>query len=154
MQPLESLRRITGHRLRLRLVSTKDAAYIHGLRTNPSYNRHLSAVTGTADDQRRWIERYKTREAAMSELYYVIEGLNGTACGVVRLYEIEEDRFTWGSWILDNNKPAKAALESALLSFGVGFEGLDRPRAVFDARLGNDHAIAFYRRLGDRKSVV
>lgn len=148
MTSLDELRRVIGQRLALRLVTLEDAAYIHGLRINPDYNSHLSKVVGTVADQQAWISAYKEREAALSELYYVITRLDGTPCGVVRLYDIGQDSFTWGSWILDHNKPAKAALESAMLSFGVGFEKLGLTRVIFDARLHNTHAIAFYRRFG------
>ncbi|WP_245510809.1 GNAT family N-acetyltransferase [Antarcticimicrobium sediminis] len=139
---------VEGPNLTLRLIEPKDAAYVHRLRTNPLYNSHLSKVTGTVEDQRQWIEGYKVREAAWQELYYVIERKDGTRCGLVRLYDIEADSFTWGSWILDNNKPRKAALESAVLSFDIGFNTLHRPSAKVDVRVENTHATAFYRRLG------
>ncbi|WP_241560116.1 GNAT family N-acetyltransferase [Solirhodobacter olei] len=138
-----------GHRLRLRTVRLEDAEYIHGLRSDPAYNQHLSRVAGTAEDQRKWIESYKGRETVGLEAYYVIERLdNGQRCGLVRLYDIENDRFTWGSWILDANKPPKAALESAVLSLGVGFADLGRSLALIEARHDNLHATAFYLRFG------
>lgn len=143
-----NLTRFEGPHLVLRLVEPDDAVYIHGLRTNPVYNAHLSEVRGSVDDQRAWIESYKAREAAGEEFYYVIERHDGTRCGTVRLYEIEEDSFTWGSWILDHNKPRKAALESAVLSFGIGFETLGLDLAKIDVRVQNTHAEAFYRRFG------
>ncbi|WP_417808824.1 GNAT family N-acetyltransferase [Thioclava sp.] len=140
---------VEGPRLRLRLVSPEDATYIHGLRIDPAYNTHLSSVTGSAEDQRRWIEAYKAREAAGDEYYYVIERRdNGQRCGVVRLYDIKVDQFTWGSWILDANKPPKAALESAFLLYEIGFGDLGLNRAVFDVRSDNEHTQAFHRRLG------
>lgn len=140
---------IEGPHLRLRLVRPEDAAYIHRLRLDPAYNAHLSPVTGTVADQRAWIERYKTREAEGTEFYYLIERRDrGTPCGVVRLYDIAADRFTWGSWILDGNKPPRAALESAVLSFGAGFDRLGLARAGLDVRRANTRAIAFYRRFG------
>lgn len=144
----ENLARVEGPNLTLRLIRPEDAEYVHGLRTDPAYNRHLSEVRGTSEDQRRWIEAYKTREAALSELYYVIERKDGTRCGVVRLYDIAADSFTWGSWILDHNKTPKAALESAMLSFGIGFDGLERPIAHVDVRIRNEKAHAFYVRFG------
>lgn len=143
-----ALSRIDGIQLSLRLVQPEDAAYIYGLRTDPTYNCHLSAVTGTVEDQRDWIKDYKAREAVGSEYYFVIERKDGVRCGVVRLYDITDDQFTWGSWILDHNKPRKAALESALLSFGVGFNTLELDVANIDVRTKNTHAEAFYRRLG------
>ena len=87
----------------------------------PADNVHLSKVTGTVGDQRRWIADYKAREAAGREFYYVIARSDGTRCGLVRLYDIGPDRFTWGSWILDHNKPPKAALESAVRIYDIGF---------------------------------
>ena len=139
---------IEGLNLALRLIRPGDAGYVHGLRTNPIYNKHLSAVTGTVADQRDWIERYKFRESALTELYYLIERLDGSACGTVRLYDIEDSQFTWGSWILDRNKPEKAAYESAILSFGIGFDHLGMKKALIDVRIANRHAETFYRRFG------
>ena len=142
------MQRIDGPCLSLRLVQPEDAAYIHGLRMDTSYNSHLSVVAGTIEDQRGWIEAYKAREAAGTEYYYVIERKDAVRCGVVRLYEITKNQFTWGSWILDKNKPLKAALESASLSFGIAFDSLGLTLGHIDVRKDNRHAIAFYQRFG------
>lgn len=142
------LARITGPDLVLRLITLEDAAYVHGLRLNPAYNTHLSTVRGKVADQRAWIDAYKAREAAGQELYYIITRHDDTRCGTVRLYDVMGDSFTWGSWILDHSKSPKAALESAVLSFGAGFEGLGAALARIDVRRDNTHAVAFYRRFG------
>lgn len=139
---------VEGPNLTIRLIMPDDASYVRTLRTDPTYNRHLSEVRGTVEDQRQWIEGYKSREADGDELYYVIQRKDGTRCGLVRLYEIGDNSFTWGSWILDANKPRKAALESALLSFSVGFDRLNLPRAFVDVRADNEKARSFYVRLG------
>ena len=149
---LSAITRVEGPNLVLRLIEPDDAAYVHGLRTNPAYNSHLSQVTGTVTDQRQWIENYKAREAEGQEFYYVIERKDGTRCGLVRLYDIEADRFTWGSWILDKNKPQKAALESAVIIYEIGFDGLGCDRAVFEVRVDNTHTLAFHRRLGAQET--
>ncbi|MDB3878307.1 GNAT family N-acetyltransferase [Amylibacter sp.] len=145
---LSLIARVEGPNLILRLIKPDDAAYVHGLRTNPLCKSYLSKVTGTVQDQRAWIEGYQAREAAGQEFYYVIERKDGTRCGLVRLYDIKADSFTWGSWILDENKTLKAALESAVLSFGIGFDTLGMHAANVDVRVANEHAEAFYRRLG------
>ena len=119
---------------------------------DPNYNGHLSVVTGTVADQLGWIETYKAREAAGTEYYFVIERKDGVRCGVVRLYNITGDQFTWGSWILDVNKPSKAALESAVLSFGAAFENLGLTVGNIDVRKNNTRAIAFYRRFRMREN--
>ena len=132
----------------MRLIRSEDADYVHGLRTAPSYNWHLSGVRGTAEDQPRWIAAYKSREAQLRELYYVIERKDGMRCGLVRLYDISADSFIWGRWILDHNKTAKAAQESAVLSFGVGFDGLSLSQALVDVRISNSQALAIDQRPG------
>jgi RimJ/RimL family protein N-acetyltransferase len=145
---LSLIARVEGPNLILRLIKPDDAAYVHGLRTNPLYKSYLSKVTGTVQDQRAWIEGYQAREAAGQEFYYVIERKDGMRCGLVRLYDFDVESFSWGSWVLDENKTHKAALESAILSFGVGFDALGVQLANVDVRVANEHAAAFYRRLG------
>lgn len=147
MSPFEQLKRREGWQLCLRLVEIDDAPYIHGLRTNPRFAQYLSAVTGTVADQQSWLSEYKKREGQLKELYYIIERNDGTPCGTVRLYAIKKKSFTWGSWILDDSKPPKAALESALLSFEVGFSMLNCTMAHVDVRAENEHAASLYRRM-------
>lgn len=144
----QDLSRIEGPKLVLRLISPDDAPYVHSLRVNPELNTHLSEVSGTIEDQYTWINSYKIRERAGKELYYIITHHDGIRCGTVRLYDINSDSFTWGSWVLDRNKPSKAALESAVLSFGIGFEKLCTGLANINVRCGNTRAIDFYRRFG------
>lgn len=146
------LTHVEGPNLILRLIRPADADYVFALRTDAAYNRHLSEVRGTAEDQRRWIETYKEREGDLRELYYIIERRDGRPCGTVRLYNIRPEEFTWGSWILDHNKTRKAALESAVLSFGIGFERLGLGRADLEVRVANVHATSFYRRFGMTES--
>lgn len=145
---------VEGPNLRLRLIEPDDAAYVCGLRTDPALNEHLSAVDGTVQDQRRWIEKYKEREARGDEFYFIIERHDGMPCGTVRIYDITGESFTWGSWILDGNKPSKAALESALLIYDIGFERIGCDYAVFDVRSDNTHTLAFHRRFGAKETDV
>ncbi len=144
---------IIGHAATLRLVTEDDAEYIWGLRMDPRYNTHLSQVSGTAEDQRAWITRYKAREAAGSEYYFVIcRRDDGRRCGTVRIYDIRDGQFTWGSWILDDAKPPKAALDSALLVYRFAFDVLGLERAVYDVRADNAHTLAFHDRFGGQRT--
>lgn len=141
--------RIEGDNLALRLVTTEDAVYIKNLRNNPDYNKYLSSATETLEGQIKWINEYKNRECLGKEYYYLIERRSDRIpCGLVRIYDIHKDRFTWGSWILDYNKPSKAAFESAILSFNVGFSLPGMRHALISVRRANSRAEAFYRRFG------
>ena len=75
---------------------------------------------------------------------------DGTWCDLVHCYEIEAESstLTLGSLILDENKTQKASMESAILSFGICFDVVDRDKVIVDVRLENKHAISFYQRLG------
>ena len=139
---------LDGPQLSFRLVEPIDAAYIYALRRDPTYNTHLSAVTGTILDQANWITRYKDREAQGLEYYFVIDRRGLGPCGLVRLYDITQESLTWGSWILDHNKPPKAALESAVLIYRIAFDGLGLTRSDFEVMHENEHTIAFHRRFG------
>lgn len=136
-----------GTRLRFRPVTLDDAAYIQDLRSR--HGQYLSASAPSVAAQQAWIERYLTRAEQGQEYYYVIERRDDhEPCGVVRLYEIVDDHFTWGSWILDANKPAKAALDSALLIYAIAFGTLGCNYSVFDVRADNNRTLAFHRRFG------
>lgn len=140
---------LLGKRVQFRLVNSEDAEYIQRLRTSPNLNRHLSAPAPTVEAQRQWIERYKAREDRSEEFYFVIERvIDANKCGLVRIYNISGGTFTWGSWILDENKPTKAALDSALIVYRFAFDELKCTRAVFDVRLDNQRTLAFHRRFG------
>ncbi len=138
--------------LDMRLVTPDDAEYIHALRTDPAFNTHLSAVGGGVEAQRTWIEDYKHREKAGSQFYFIIETKSGQRCGLVRIYDITKDNFTWGSWILDRNKPPKAALESAFLIYLFAFEKLGLRRATFEVMRENKRTLAFHHRFGAHKT--
>lgn len=139
---------ISGERINFRLVLPQDADFIYSLRTNLNYNSYLSEVTGGVASQREWIKSYKQKEAALEELYFVITDKNNNPCGVVRIYEIETNTFTWGSWILTSDKPAKAALESAVIIYDVGFIELNLNEAHFEVDKRNVRTLEFHRRFG------
>ncbi|MBF9153056.1 GNAT family N-acetyltransferase [Novosphingobium jiangmenense] len=145
--------RIDGHIVSLRLVNPEDAPFVYLLRTDPALNRFISPVSGGVDDQRAWIEAYKEREARSEEFYFLIEEVGSRKpCGLVRLYELERTQLIWGSWILHQDRPRLAALESAILSFGFAFETLGRDLCVLNVRRGNQTAIRFYRRFGMKET--
>lgn len=145
---MNNLEPIEGPNLRLRLIRPEDAVYLYGLRTDPALNQHLSRVDGTIRDQERWIDIYKEREGRREEFYFIIERSDGLPCGVVRIYDFSETSFTWGSWILDKNKPRKAALESAYLVYETAFNSLNYSEARFSVRSENIKTLEFHRRFG------
>lgn len=148
--PIESL---TGSVITLKLAVEDDAAFIWGLRNDARYNSHLSTTTGTVEDQRAWLRRYKEREAAGSEYYFCIfRNEDGRPCGTVRVYDVHDGQFTWGSWILNEDKPARAALDTAIQIYRFGFDVLGLEKSVYDVRRENTHTLNFHDRFGGTRT--
>ena len=134
--------------IRLRFVEPDDAEFILQLRLNDRYNKYLSKVSGDIAEQRAWIENYKKDEAAKLQFYFIIERLDGTPCGTVRIYDLSQDSFCWGSWILNENKTKYAAIESAFLVYRYGFEALGFHKSHFEVMKENSGVIKFHQRMG------
>lgn len=139
---------LTYKSIQLRLVEPDDAEFILSLRVNGKYNRYLSKVDGGVEAQRAWIDKYKTDEEAGNQFYFIIQLMDGTPCGTVRIYDLKEDSFCWGSWILNERKTKYAALESAFLVYRYGFEVLGFNKSHFEVLKGNSGVIKFHQRMG------
>lgn len=139
---------LSSKSIRLRLIEESDAAFILTLRLDPRYNTFLSAVVADVAAQKKWISHYKEDEAKGAQYYFIIERLDGTPCGTVRVYDMREDSFCWGSWILNENKTRYSALESAFLVYTFGFEHLGFNKCHFDVRKGNTKVISFHEKMG------
>lgn len=137
--------------IRLRLINENDAEFILGLRLDNRYNKFLSEVPDDISLQRLWIRNYKVDEADGLQFYFLIERLDGVSCGTVRVYDIRNDSFCWGSWILSDEKTMSAALESAFLIYDFGFNFLGCDKSHFDVMKGNEKVISFHRKMGARQ---
>lgn len=139
---------LIGKTIRMRFAEETDAQFILQLRLDDRYNQFLSSVSPDVDAQKNWIKKYKIDEAAGTQFYFIIERLDGTPCGTVRIYDLRQDSFCWGSWILNKNKTRYAALESAFLIYQFGFDVLDFEKSHFDVRKGNEKVISFHKKMG------
>ena len=145
---LAEIQKCDGLNIRFRPVEPTDAAYIQQLRCDPHYGKHLSPAAASVEAQRAWLEGYKSRAEQGLESYFIIERTDGQPCGTMRIYNVTETEATWGSFILDSAKPAKAALHALLLVHRIIFGVLGKQCAFFDVRKQNERALALYLRLG------
>lgn len=134
--------------VKLRFIEEQDAEFVLKLRLDDRYNEFLSTVNPSVDAQREWIKKYKFDELSGLQYYFIIERYDGTPCGTVRIYDLKEDSFCWGSWILNEDKTRYAALESAFLVYEFAFEHLKFKKSHFDVRKGNDRVISFHKKMG------
>lgn len=134
--------------IRLRLVEESDAEFILSLRTDNRYNNFLSKVSSDLQAQKDWIRSYKKDEEEKVQFYFIIERLDGTPCGTVRIYDLRAESFCWGSWILNQDKTVYAAVESAFLVYEFGFNELEFKKSHFDVMKKNKGVVSFHEKLG------
>lgn len=142
------MKNLTSKSILMRLVEEQDAEFILSLRLNQNLNTFLSKVNADVEAQSNWIRHYKEDEAKGKQYYFIVERLDGIRCGTVRLYDFTEDSFSWGSWILNNDKTRYAAIENAFLVYEFGFDVLGFNKSHFEVMKGNDRVIAFHEKLG------
>ena len=143
--------RIAGRHLVLRDATEADAAFIHGLRTDPHRARYLSAVPAQPQAQRDWLRAYAQSQG---QAYFVItDAASGEPLGTVRLYGARGDAFSWGSWLLKAGLPARCAIESALIVYHYGLS-LGFRAAYFEVRQENSSVWRFHESFGARRSGV
>jgi RimJ/RimL family protein N-acetyltransferase len=138
--------------IRLRLVTVEDAEFILKLRIDENKSKYLSKVENDIAKQKSWIENYKVREAEKHEFYFIIESNQREFLGTVRIYDLREDSFCWGSWLLKQDAPFSAAIESALLIYEFGFYRLGYEHCHFDVIRNNLKVIKFHQNFGALKT--
>lgn len=111
--------------LYVRLVNEDDAEFIVKLRTDPMLGRFIHATSPDINQQKEWIKEYKKRESKGIE-YYFIFYKDGEPFGVNRLYHMEDDRFTSGSWVCIPNTKTEDVVASSLIPRIIAFEMLNK----------------------------
>ena len=139
---------IYGKNINMRTVEIDDAEFVYTMRQDQNKTKYLSKVSGTIQNQKEWIAQYKKREADKKEFYFFIEAKNAEKLGLVRIYDLKDKYFCWGSWLIKEDAPKFTAIESALQIYEFGFYTLGFERSHFDVRKGNDRVIAFHQRFG------
>ena len=138
---------VEGKTLSFRNVNVDDAAFILSLRIDPEKSRYLSSVSGEIEQQQRWLKSYAHLN---DQAYFIIEFQN-KPIGTVRLYDAQGESFCWGSWILSNERPSQAAMESALMVYSYAVDHLDFKGSHFDVRKGNERVWQFHERFGAKR---
>ena len=136
---------IRGKSLGFRDACVQDAAFILALRTNEQKSRHLSKVSADLQNQKDWLLAYQARK---NEAYFVIENLERDKLGMVRIYDAQGESFCWGSWILSNDAPSTAAIESALMVYAYAMGTLGFSMAHFQVNKANERVWKFHERFG------
>lgn len=140
--------KVIGKTVVLRNATVDDAEFILGLRTDPVKGRFLSATSNDVEMQKAWLAKYAGDN---SQVYFIIEDMQGERYGTVRLYDQQGDSFCWGSWILREGRPSGFAYESALMVYSFALT-LGFTACHFDVRKGNESVWQFHERFGAVRS--
>ena len=141
---LRKPKEVVGTNLRFRDASPDDAEWILSLRLDPQKNKYLSRTSADPEAQRKWLREYQDDP---SQVYFVIESMEGERVGTVRLYDPQGDSFCWGSWILADNAPKSSAVESTLMVYAFGL-ACGFTASHFDVRKENDRVWSYHERFG------
>jgi len=136
---------IIGKNIDLRKVEVSDAAFILSLRLDPELNQHISKVEKDLAKQEDWIRKCKFND---QEWYFIIQNKKEEAVGTLRIYDIKEDSFCWGSWIVKPEARQYATFESVVLLYQNAFFKLGFNNTHFDVRKQNEKALNFHLRFG------
>ncbi|MGL5428822.1 MAG: GNAT family N-acetyltransferase [Cetobacterium sp.] len=142
------MKKIFGKLINLKPVRVEDAEFILELRQDENLNQYISSTSASLENQREWITNYLERENKEKEFYFIVEDKNYNPCGTVRLYSIEDKEATWGSFMLNSNRPNGASYEVIELSLNFGFEELNLEKILLDVRKDNNKAIHIYEKVG------
>jgi len=141
--------RIIGHQLILRNADTSDANFILRLRTDPQKRRYISATSPELAQQVAWLTQYAHKP---DDAYFIVEDLNATKVGTIRLYDAVDDCFCFGSWIIKNGAPISLAVESLLMAYHYALDELRFNRSYFAVRKDNRSVWRFMERFGGMRT--
>lgn len=136
---------IEGKYVNLREVEIDDAAFILSLRCDEKKARFLHKTENNLEKQIEYLKRYKTLD---NEWYFIIENKQHEPLGTTRMYDVHDNQFTSGSWLMKDGTLPEETLEGVLLGGHMSYEILGFEKDCFDVRKGNKKVIRFHKMRG------
>jgi RimJ/RimL family protein N-acetyltransferase len=138
--------KIFGKNIVFRNADVSDAEFILSLRLDAKKSLFISMTSLKIESQIAWLKNYSEAD---DQAYFIIETIDGTALGTVRIYNAVDDKFCWGSWILSDKAQKSAAIESALIvySFAIDYLGFKSAHCL-NVRKGNHSVRRFHEQCG------
>lgn len=137
--------------LDVRLANEADSEFILSLRTDDRLSRYIHATDSNLQKQRQWMKDYKERENK-GEDYYFIYSFDNIPLGVNRIYDIEEDSATGGSWLCKRKTEVEHSIATLLIMRDIMFDQLQLEYDKFDVRKGNKKVQRLHQQMGARKT--
>lgn len=131
----------------VRLVRDTDVPFILSLRADKWLTRFIHPTDNDEEKQTLWLKDYYIREKEGKD-YYFIYSRNGEDFGLNRIYNIENDSCTGGSWICKPGTPMELVVATNLLHRDIMFDILGLQVDNFDVRKNNLKVRKFHKLSG------
>lgn len=106
---------IQSQNLTFRDATVSDSEFILMLRLDAKKGQFLSETSASLKAQSSWMRHY---ERVTDQAYFIIEDRHHKKkLGCIRIYNPVGHKYEWGSWLLVEQAPPLAALESAVLLY-------------------------------------
>ena len=136
---------LNGKFVRLRDVEVDDAQFILMLRCDEEKAKFLHKTENNIKQQEDYLKNYKKKA---NEWYFIIENLQGKPIGTYRIYDVNDDSFCIGSWLMISGSSPQEALESDFLLRKFGFEVTNLTKIRFNVHKNNKKVVRFHKCLG------
>lgn len=133
---------LEGEAFALRPVESSDSEFIVEIRNDPRLRRFINRGAADPEAQQAWLQSYFEREG--DYYFMIVDRHTGAPEGTVAIYDVDAVARTaeWGRWVL---RPGSlAAVESALLTYRVGFERLQLEQIYCRTVAANGPVVAFH----------
>ncbi len=142
MAKLLSEEKLKGKYVNLREVTVEDAEFILKLRCDEKKSRFLHKTEYNVEKQKEYIKNYLKKD---NEWYFIIENKKHIPLGTIRIYDVEDDKFTGGSWLMVYGATSQETLEGEILMKEYAFNVLGFNKNCFDVRKANKKVVRFHK---------
>ena len=139
---------LNGKYVTLREVRLEDAEFILNLRCDEKKAKYLHK---TPNDIKKQIEYIKNYFFLKNEWYFIAENKSGKKIGTYRIYDIKNDSFCIGSWLMLNGVLANETFETDFLCKMYGFNVLGFNKIHFEVRKENKKVWKYHSNFGATK---
>lgn len=143
------MEKIIGKYVNLREIEVEDAEFVLSLRCDEKKARFLNKTEYNIEKQQDYIRRYKTLD---NEYYFIIEDKQDKPIGTIRIYDITDNSFCPGSWLMMDGVSAQQSFEGDYLAKKFAFEQTGYNKFHFDVRKGNKKVLRFHELMGAKKT--
>ncbi len=147
MAKLPQQEKLQGKFVNLREVTIKDAEFILKLRCDDKKSRFIHKTEYNIAKQVEYLNNYLKKD---NEWYFIIENKEHTPIGTTRIYDVEGDKYTGGSWLMIDKATAQETLEGDLLMKSYSFDVLGFSKDCFDVRKENRKVVRFHQICGSK----